>query len=74
MLNPGVDGYTKNQIKEKSPKNAKRLQPTENQNNTKTEIWAKLRPGFYIELANGVILPLIPLFGHSTATNSLNIN
>jgi len=38
MLNPGVDGYTKNQIKEKSPKNAKRLQPTENQNNTKTEI------------------------------------
>jgi len=23
MLNPGVDGYTKNQIKEKSPKNAK---------------------------------------------------
>ena len=37
MVNPGVDGYTKNHIKGKSPKNAKRRQPTENQNNTETE-------------------------------------
>jgi len=33
-----VDGYTKTPNQRISSKNAKRLQPTENQKNTKTEI------------------------------------
>ena len=38
MVNPGVDGYTKTLNQQNTLKNAKNQQPTENQNNTKTEI------------------------------------
>ena len=41
MANPGMNDYTKTQINRKSPKNAKRWQPIESQQNTKTDIQAK---------------------------------
>jgi len=45
----------KSQVNKKYSKNTKKAQPTENQKNTKTEIWAKWKPGFYIWLTKGKI-------------------